>query len=176
MIMKNATDKFMLRVGLVCIIFIMVTGCATSTLYIVRHAEKDSTPKNDPPLTAVGITRANDLARLMKDKHITSVYSTNTLRTLSTAKPTADEFHLTVITYDSIAQLPMLIPFQKNNNALIVGHSNTILEIATTFGVHPTISVGDNDYDNLLIVKRSHGIFGNSVHLTETIYGSVSPE
>jgi hypothetical protein len=81
-----------------------------------------------------------------------------------------------VLTYDSISQLPVLIPFQKNNNALIVGHSNTILEIATAFGVHPAISIADNDFDNLLIVKRTHGIFGNSVHLTETTYGRVSPE
>jgi hypothetical protein len=38
--MMNAIAKSVLLV-----IFAMVAGCATSNIYIVRHAEKDSTPK-----------------------------------------------------------------------------------------------------------------------------------
>jgi hypothetical protein len=62
--------------------------------------------------------------------------------------------------FDSISLLPGAISFLKKQHALIVGHSNTILEIATVFGVHPTISIGDNDFDNLLIVKRAMEFLG----------------
>jgi hypothetical protein len=40
-----------------------------------------------------GMTGRNDMACCVKDKHITSVYSTNTPGTLNTAKPTADDFN-----------------------------------------------------------------------------------
>src|SRR5215471_8592356 len=64
------------------------------TVYIVRHAEKisstDSAAKmmaNDPPLSEAGKVRALVLRDELKKKNIQHIYSTNTVRTKSTAEP-----------------------------------------------------------------------------------------
>ena len=63
------------------------------TVYVVRHAEKiassDSIGKmmsNDPPLSEAGKVRALVLKNELADKHIEHIYSTNTIRTRSTAR------------------------------------------------------------------------------------------
>src|SRR5262245_52662771 len=68
-------------------------SCSHS-VYVVRHAEKisstDSAAKmmaNDPPLSEAGKVRALVLKDELKGKHIKHIYSTNTLRTRSTAEP-----------------------------------------------------------------------------------------
>jgi len=39
----------------------------TTKIYLIRHAEKDTTIKQDPPLTAQGIERSELLAKILKD-------------------------------------------------------------------------------------------------------------
>ena len=69
---------------------LVLTSC-TRTYYIVRHAEKvvvngnSSMMSNDPPLTEAGKERAEALKELLKTKKIGYIFSTNTIRTRSTA-------------------------------------------------------------------------------------------
>ena len=76
------------------ILLIFFSSCRSVKYYIVRHAEKEtaaagttmSTP-NDPPLSAAGRVRAIELKEVLRDKGITYIFSTNTVRTISTAHP-----------------------------------------------------------------------------------------
>ncbi len=66
-----------------------VSSCTTS-FYVVRHAEKSTTPKEDPILTEAGSQRAERLKMILENKGIERVYSTKTVRTTTTGKPLAD--------------------------------------------------------------------------------------
>lgn len=157
----------------------LFAASCSSTIYIVRHAEKENIPGNsNPNLTPAGHTRAQQLATLLADKNISEVYSTNTNRTRQTAQPTANANSLAVQLYgdgtlESFVN-NQLKPLGKNR--LVVGHSNTILSIAQLLGTTPTLTfIPDNDYDNLLIVKRRRCWGKLKVTLTETTYGAASP-
>src|SRR6478672_13851890 len=100
------------------------------TVYVVRHAEKaafaDSIGKmmaNDPPLSEAGKVRALVLKNELADKHIGHIYSTNTIRTRSTAEPLSQAIKVNVELYGSIDSLISAIRSAKGN-VLVVGHSN----------------------------------------------------
>ena len=155
----------------------LFASSCSSTIYIVRHAEKADSV-GDPNLTTAGQTRAQQLATLMANKNISEVYSTETNRTLQTAQPTVAANSPTVRRYsnDTLASFvtKRLKPLGKNR--LVVGHSNTILSIAQLLGTTPTLtSISEEDYDNLLIVKRKRCWGRLKVTLTETTYGAPSP-
>lgn len=97
----------------------------TFTIYLVRHAEKESASA-DPPLTPCGLERAESLCGFFRDVPLEAVYSTNYQRTQSTASPTASSKDLSVQDYEAHA-LNELMEVLLNNkqDALVVGHSNT---------------------------------------------------
>ena len=119
------------------------------TIWIVRHAEKDTAAalKKDPPLTALGQQRALDLANYLKGQEPKVIYSTNTSRT----KQTAAHFLAKPVMYDPQLLTPLvekILNLKKVENILIVGHSNTVLETIEAFGgSRPFPSLSDEDYD-----------------------------
>ncbi len=136
------------------ILVFLVSSC-TSTLYIVRHAEKSTEPKNNPTLTVAGIQRANELKELLKNKKIQSIYSTNTTRTTSTAKPLSELVQVPIQLYsnDTLHKMFKKI-FLSKNNTLVVGHSNTVLTMLDSMHLPKKIKiVGDLEFDNIFIIK-----------------------
>jgi phosphohistidine phosphatase SixA len=110
------------------LIFFHLTSCK-STFYVVRHGEKVDNSAN-PPLSALGKERAEDLKTELANKGITDIYSTNYLRTQNTAKPLADSKGLITKIYaaspaDSMRVFIDKLKQMKGKNVLIVGHSNT---------------------------------------------------
>lgn len=102
---------------------------------LVRHAEKASDDPRDPNLSEAGRARAEKLAQWFQDKPLRAVYATAYKRTQQTAEPTARAHHLSVVTYDAkrpaaefAAQLRSDWP---SGTVLVVGHSNTVPEIAS---------------------------------------------
>ena len=98
------------------------------TIYLIRHSEKDILSENqlDPPLTTCGIERSEYLSSFFEDTNIKKVYSTNYLRTIKTAMPTALSKKVSIQYYDS--NNLMLFSEQLLNlkqNSLVVGHNNT---------------------------------------------------
>lgn len=138
-----------------------VTGC-TQKYYIVRHAEKarpgdgiTMVTTDDPPLTAAGTARAIALQQQLKHASIRYVYSTNTLRTRSTAAPTATYFQRPVMAYTTVDDQLLKELRQLKGNALIVGHSNTVNELVNGLTGQPTISkLPDSVYNKLFIIER----------------------
>lgn len=125
-----------------------------TTFYLVRHAEKDY--GDDPILIEKGVERAERLKEVLKNVDLAAVYSTNTKRTQSTAKPTADDHGLKTISYQPrlLRELSgKLRSLYRGKVVLIVGHSNTTPAMAnylTNSDEHPRFD--ERDYTNLYIV------------------------
>jgi len=98
------------------------------TIYLIRHSEKDILSENqlDPPLTTCGIERSEYLRSFFEDIDIKNVYSTNYLRTIKTATPTALSKKAGIQYYDS-NNLKLFSEKLLNSkqNSIVVGHSNT---------------------------------------------------
>lgn len=117
---------------------ILILGACTSqnspkTIYIVRHAEKQL-EGNDPELAYVGGVRAKKLAQILQDQQIKHVFSTDFKRTRLTAEPTALAAGLEIQSYDpknSEAFAEQLRGLE--GNVLVVGHSNTVSQLANSF-------------------------------------------
>ena len=144
---------------LLTVIIIVLSSCG-HTYYIVRHAEKATQEANmtsDVPLSEKGKQRAEALKEILKDKKISYVFSTNTIRTRSTAQPTADHFHLPTETYGPRPDSAFASLLKsKSKSTLVVGHSNTVDDIVNLLCGEIKIAgdLADTEYNNLFIVKK----------------------
>lgn len=146
----------------------------TTTIYLVRHAEKDLSDVNtkDPNLNGLGLQRAVDLEKILADQHIAAIFSSNYKRTLQTAAPLAQKMKLEPIIYDpSETKLlaEKILREYKGKTVLIVGHSNTILPQTRALGGYPSFTeIQDTDYRNLIKVT----INGSDIKTEELKYGN----
>lgn len=139
-----------------------------NTYFIVRHAEKapveagaSQMQASDPPLSDAGMQRAIALREELRNDNVQYIFSTNFKRTLSTAQPLnelrgatrVEEYSSKKDSMDAfIAKLKTI----RKGNVLVVGHSNTIDDIANKL-CGSTVVPGDlkeTQYDNLFVVKR----------------------
>ena len=86
-------------------IALVLLSCKTTSYYIVRHAEKETSTTNgtmtsDVPLSNAGKQRAEALKELLQKENIKHVFSTNYIRTKSTAQPLVDAIHIPIQIYD----------------------------------------------------------------------------
>ncbi|MCH6198108.1 histidine phosphatase family protein [Aquiflexum sp. LQ15W] len=103
------------------------------TIYIVRHAEKQLVG-DDPGLSVAGIARSKKLGQILEQKEIQHIFSTNTIRTKTTARPLADARGLTIEIYDAKKHDDLVRELrERTGNILVVGHSNTVNHLANYF-------------------------------------------
>ena len=141
---------------------VIFTSCKTTTFFIVRHAEKDAnTMTSDVALSDAGKQRAEALKELLKDKKIGTVYSTNYIRTKSTAQPLADAVGVTIQVYDPrdttfIRRIVNTGNKDKEGNMLIVGHSNTVDDIVNALMGRRVVpgDLPETQYGDLFVVKK----------------------
>ena len=130
----------------------------STTVILVRHAEKAAEPAADPPLTAAGAARANALAELVKDAGIKAIFSTQFVRTRSTAQPIATRLGLPVQIVDARAPgharlvADSILKTHRGQTVLVVGHSNTVPEIVAALGAPQPAPICDDGYDSIFIV------------------------
>ena len=158
------------------LLFILIAAaCSSPRYFIVRHAEKailqrDSAGmmSNNPPLSEAGKVRSYVLRDVLAHKNIRHIYSTNTLRTRSTAGPLSEEKHIEVEIYSNIDSLINLLKSLRGN-VLVIGHSNTVDDIVNKISGKKEIpeDLKDSDYDNLFILKGKNGHY----HFTRKKYG-----
>lgn len=144
---------------LVMLSFQVISFAQTTTIFLVRHAEKITTDPNNknPSLTERGEKRALSLAKKLKNQKITAIYTTDFERTKLTAKPLAEQQKITINSYDP-KQMKTLVSTMLNENSgkkvLVVGHSNTVLETIEALGAkRPILAISDQEYDYLFTVK-----------------------
>lgn len=141
------------------LLFIISVTASSQTIYIVRHGEKAVQATNmssDVPLSEAGVQRAEELKKLMLNKKIAYIFSTDRIRTRATAKPLSDAIGVPVELYanDTIPKFIERVKALKKN-VLIIGHSNTIDDLANTLCGEKKVPAdfAETDYDNLLVVK-----------------------
>ncbi|MEO6119500.1 MAG: phosphoglycerate mutase family protein [Terriglobales bacterium] len=129
----------------------------TTTIYIVRHAEKASA-SGDTPLSEAGIKRAACLTTTLADANIQSIYTTEYKRTKETAAPTATKTGVTatVINGAEMDKLIKTLQSETGRNVLVVGHSNTVPQIVARLGAG-AVTVKDDEFDHLYIVTLRNG-------------------
>ena len=98
-----------------------------TTIFLIRHAEKDLSTSKNPDLTLIGEKRAENWSNHFSNIEFDAVYSSNFTRTKKTAMPTASKNNLELIIYnpESISAAQFLKE-NKGKTVLVVGHSNTI--------------------------------------------------
>jgi broad specificity phosphatase PhoE len=134
---------------------------ATTTVIFVRHAEKASTPADDPGLSPAGQRRVAELTRQLRDADVVAgidaVYSTPYRRTEETARPVAEALGLSVNSYDAAdteAIMEHIVKAHKGKIILVVGHSNTLPLLMANMGASKKVPpIAENEYDNIYIVS-----------------------
>ena len=155
---------------------LLLASCSTQRYYIVRHAEKAAVTGNaasmsstDPPLTAKGKQRAEDLKNLMQSKKIGYIFATNTIRAKETVAPTSAYFGLTTMIYPPMPDSAFITRLQElKKNTLIAGHSNTVDDIVNKLtGKNILSDLPETEYNHLFLVTRK----GKKWKLQSLFYG-----
>lgn len=132
-------------------------GGKSTTVIVVRHAEKAMQPANDPPLTAEGEARAMALWEAVKDANVTAVITTQLARTRMTAAPTVANRGITPEVVNAggathIAEVAAAVKRHAGETVLVVGHSNTVPAIVAALGAKEPAAICDPEYDNVYVV------------------------
>lgn len=125
----------------------------TTTIYLVRHAEKADSSKN-PDLSSAGLERAAHWRTIFSETTFDAIYSTDFKRTKQTAAPTAENKKLDITLYD-----PKSLDFEKfktdnlGKTILVVGHSNTTPDFVNKLiNQNVYAAIEDTTFGNLYIV------------------------
>lgn len=148
------SDSILLNDGLS---ILLNSDSLSKVFYLVRHAEKDTLIKDNPPLTEAGLLRATKLADILKGTRVDAIYTTMTLRTMYTADSIADIKAMNLIPYDNKSLKDVINNVKSNdelNRILMVGHQNTIPAITNTLAEKEVFNsiFADDDYGNFVIV------------------------
>lgn len=167
-----------MRKILIVVSILMLGICALNAqktiYYLVRHAEKDTSVAGatmmqaNPPLSEKGIQRSTRLASLLEKENIDYIFSTNYIRTQSTAQPLATligkeiqfyEINKGTVFSDAIQQMPYL-----GKTLLIVGHSNTIPPLVNALiKTNKYQNLSDNEYGFIYKVTIESGQIKDTV-------------
>jgi 2,3-bisphosphoglycerate-dependent phosphoglycerate mutase len=138
----------------------------TTTIIILRHAEKDTSKQgsqmmqSDPPLSEAGMTRARNLITALSGFAPSAIFSTNYNRTRSTVEPLSVKLGLTIQFYDPRNQQALVdkIKTMDGQTIVVVGHSNTAPKLVNLIAGSSYPDLADSVYDQLYIVKITDGI------------------
>ena len=134
---------------------------ATTTIIFVRHAEKDLSVADDPPLSEAGRRRVTELTRQLVDADVVAgidaIYVTPRKRSQETAKPLADTLELPLNVYDPADTEDVLERILKNHKGkivLVVAHSNTVPVLIANLGASKKVpEIHEDEYDNIYIIS-----------------------
>src|SRR4051794_24061126 len=150
---------------LLCFFVLAAKKSATTTILIVRHAEKQVNAGDDPHLSEAGVARAEALANVAEHANVGAVYVTQFARTKETAAPLVAKHHdIPVVTLPvaKAEEYPKLVvkdilARQSGKTVLVVSHSNIapgIVEELTKIKVPP---IADDEFSRLYIVTIRPG-------------------
>ena len=145
-----------------CVILIFVLWMNQPlTVVLIRHAEKAAQPPEDPPLTADGTARAQELVDVLGDDGVDAIFTSQLIRTGLTAQPLAAARGITPVqfTIDENDPQPFVDAIVASlrsghwgETVLVVSHSNTVGLIADGLGAPATGAIG-NSFDKLFVIS-----------------------
>ena len=124
------------------------------TVILVRHAERAG--GNDPSIgiNEAGRCRATVLAGMLSDAKVSSIYTSEIVRTQQTAEPLAQRLSIKpeVVAAKDIDALVAKLRRAEEGTVLVVGHSNTIPAIVERLSGENEPAIGDGEYDKMFVV------------------------
>ena len=182
--MTPPTISLMRAIRLLALAAVIPIGTAgaqagPTVIIIARHAEKGTTPANDPPLTDAGVARAKALARAVANANVQVVITTQLVRTRETGRPAADAKALTMETVPAGGATDLHAKAvadaarkHAGKTVLVVGHSNTVMRIVEALGGPKLPDLCDSNYSGLFTIILD----GANLRYIESTYGAPSPE
>ncbi len=147
----------------ILVVAAIVTGyrtMETTTVVLVRHAEKELSTIDDPPLAPDGELRAERLSLLLGKVsgigRLEAIYVSDTRRSQQTAAPLATRMRLEpiVVPGSDVAGLAKRVMHDHRGGAvLIVGHSNTVPDIIKRISGLRVPPIADDEFDNIYVVS-----------------------
>lgn len=142
-----------------------LVGCAskqrsadgTTTVILVRHAEKADEPAADPGLTPAGATRAKQLIDAVGARQVSTVFTSMYARSVQTAEPLAMKVKAQPEVFDprDVAHVQLIteaVNKHRGETILIVGHSNTVPELIAALGAPKPAAICEGEYDGFYVV------------------------
>jgi len=180
-------------------IIVIYWKSSTTVVLVVRHAERNDpapgcaasatcplpngNPAN-PPISAVGQTRRDELAHVVEDTGIQAIYASCFCRTQQTVETTATNRGLTTIIVpqqaaDGSVDIADLIAQINNNNTgqkvLVAGHTSTVPAIIDALGGGGIDPIAENEFDNLYVVTIVRWWWvGKRVRVVRLKYGAAT--
>jgi broad specificity phosphatase PhoE len=136
-------------------------SATTTTIVVLRHAEKQVGAISDAPLSPQGELRATRLAQMFGDSssfgRVQAIYVTDTRRTQQTAATLAQRLGLTPEVVDAKTSSRELahsvLRAHRGGRVLVIGHSNTVPEIVKALANSDEVpAFGDEEFDTMYVV------------------------
>jgi broad specificity phosphatase PhoE len=132
----------------------------TTTVVLVRHAEKALSTIDDPPLSPEGEQRSERLAQMFGEGEgagrLDAIYVTSTRRTQQTAAPLAARLHLVPVvltSFDSAATAARLLREHRGGTVLLIGHSNTLPQLVLELSGKQIEPIPEIDYGEIYVLS-----------------------
>ena len=141
--------------------FWLVSAASTTTVFVMRHAEKlTSNPQDkDPPLAPAGEARALELVqhfgRAPKGQGLDAIIVSEFRRTQDTVRPLANQLGIPVIVVpaaDPAGAAKRALAENRGGRVLIVGHSDTVPQIVEELSGVEVGPMSEADYGTIYIV------------------------
>jgi broad specificity phosphatase PhoE len=164
-----------------------VVACAQTTggpaaIFVVRHAEKDTIPHENPPLNSAGRARADSLAVALRDAGVTVIVTTQQYRTQQTVAPLAAALHITPIAVPIDGKKPdehvravaeaVRRAARAGDVVLVADHQSTLPGIIAALGAPRPATMCDVEFSNLYVLVPAAA---NGMRLTHAHYGTPDP-
>jgi 2,3-bisphosphoglycerate-dependent phosphoglycerate mutase len=132
----------------------------STTVIVIRHAEKDTVNAVDPALSATGEARAALLARMFGDAkgtgRLDAIYVSATLRSRLTAAPLAGRLGIAPIVAaadDPEGLARRVLRENSGKRVMVIGHVNTVPAIvAALSGRRDIPSVDEDEFGTMYVV------------------------
>lgn len=145
----------------------LVLSATTTTVFVVRHAEKAAGADPDPPLSVAGQLRAERLADLFgaadRNHGLQAIIVTELRRTQETARPLANALGVPVVVVpaaEPATAARRALREYAGQRVLIIGHSNTVPAIVAELSGERVPDLAESDHATLFVVSRPR--FGRS--------------
>lgn len=133
----------------------MIANENTTTIFLIRHAEKQDDTKNTD-LSAEGFERAENWRKYFENTQIDAFYSSGFQRARHTCQPMAFSRDKNITIYKNhLMNLKEIIAKNRGKTVLIVGHSNRIPTfINSLLGEEKYPEISEPEFGNLYIIKE----------------------
>jgi len=137
----------------------LFASASTTTIMVMRHAEKSALPVEDPPLSVMGEARALALAQILgrapEEYRVQAIFVSEFRRTQDTVRPLANRLSVPVVVV-SAADTELVADRARDEyrggRVLIVGHSNTVPEIVEELSGHKVPAMAESEYGIVYVV------------------------